>query len=1122
MGRESNNNQPRKFRLLSTLVVPFVLQIVGTVGLVGYLSFKNGQEAIANLAHQLMQQGSERVNQRLDSYLAIPHQINQTNINATNIGLLNLKDHQKGGKFLWQQMQLYDVSYISYFLANGEYAGAGRLFQGKGVTIDERSPQLNWKTYTYAADRYGNRTKVLEIYNDFNPLQETSYKETIKAGKEIWSSVYNWGDSPTGSIAAALSKPIYDQNRQLIGIFSVDLLLDRLSDFLKETPISPSSKVFIIERNGLLIATSSAEKPYKRVKGIAQRVSAFDSSDIAVKAATNYLQKELSSFQKIRNTLIVDFPLDRTRHFVQVTPWQDRYGLDWLVVVVVPESDFMAKINANTRTTIILCLAALVLAIALGILTARYITRPIFKITQASENIASGNLNQYVNESSNILELGKLAQAFNSMAGQLKESFETLEEQNQELKRLDQLKDEFLANTSHELRTPLNGIIGIAESLIDGATGELPAATKANLNLITFSGRRLSRLVNDILDFSKLKHKNLELRLKPVDLRAITQVVITLLNPLVADKHLQLINAISPELPPAYADEDRLQQILSNLIGNAIKFTDSGLVEVSAKIESKSDLISTDSQQLAITISDTGIGIPANKFDRIFESFEQVEGSTARVYGGTGLGLAVTKKLVELQGGEISVESKLGEGSRFTFTLPIAEGNVELRTPIAAVSDPESEEVSTSIALNYCTIEPHQKQYKILIVDDEPINRQVLLNHLSLYDYTLAEASNGQEALKVIEEGFIPDLILLDVMMPRLTGYEVCQQLRQRFPAYELPVVMLTAKNQVADIVEGFEVGANDYLCKPIQKQEMLARIKTHLYLAKLTSAYERFVPHNFLKFLEKESIIDVRLGDQVQQKMTVMFSDIRSFTTLSESMTPQENFNFINSYLSRVSPLIRKNQGFIDKYIGDAIMALFPESALDAVLAAIAMQQEMVIYNQHQQKSDFPPIEIGIGLHTGKLMLGTIGEAERMETTVIADAVNLASRLEGLTKLYGVGILVSEHTIAQLGNFSKINYRFLDRVRVKGKSEPVAVYEVYDPELTPSNLLKSETRELFEQAFDAYTQQYFTESKQQFQEILRINPDDKAAIIYIERCQNYHQYGVKNGWKGVTNLDFK
>jgi two-component system sensor histidine kinase ChiS len=241
----------------------------------------------------------------------------------------------------------------------------------------------------------------------------------------------------------------------------------------------------------------------------------------------------------------------------------------------------------------------------------------------------------------------------------------------------------------------VNGIIGIAESLIEGATGKLPPTTISNLAMIATSGRRLANLVNDILDFSKLRHQTIKLQLKPVALREIAEVVLTLSLPLVRHKNLQLTNAIPPDLPLVSADENRLQQIFQNLIGNAIKFTDSGSVEVSAQLVSsegdgeigkwengESIQASSVAAQIAIhslkskiqvSVSDTGIGIPQDKLDRIFESFEQADGSIARIYGGTGLGLAITKTLVELHGGEIWVESRLEEGSRFIFTLPVSQ-----------------------------------------------------------------------------------------------------------------------------------------------------------------------------------------------------------------------------------------------------------------------------------------------------------------------------------------------------------------------------------------------------------------------------------------------------------------
>ena len=410
---------------------------------------------------------------------------------------------------------------------------------------------------------------------------------------------------------------------------------------------------------------------------------------------------------------------------------------------------------------------------------------------------------------------------------------------NSQLQHLDRLKDEFLANTSHELRTPLNGIIGIAQSLLDRSE-PLSQLTRSNLAMITASGRRLSNLVNDILDFSQLKHKNIQLQLQPVGVREIAEIVLTLNQPLI-DQKLQLINTIPLDLPLAQADENRLQQIFYNLIGNAIKFTDSGTVEVSATVVD---------DYLAVSVSDTGIGIREDKLNSIFQSFEQAEGTTERVYGGTGLGLAIAKKLVELHGGTLNVESTLGVGSQFTFTLPISDERQKcLPTPLSRSSGaeivkstlPNTSQDSQKLDPEKLTLPPsksatsvNKKPVKqILVVDDELINRRVVINYLSSDNYAITEASSGLEALVLLEK-VQPDLILLDVMMPRMTGYEVIQKIRALKKLDNLPILLLSAKNQTSDLVMGLEIGANDYLTKPIVKDELLARLKTHLNLRQL------------------------------------------------------------------------------------------------------------------------------------------------------------------------------------------------------------------------------------------------------------------------------------------------
>jgi len=669
-----------------------------------------------------------------------------------------------------------------------------------------------------------------------------------------------------------------------------------------------------------------------------------------------------------------------------------------------------------------------------------------------------------------------------------------LELKNAQLQRLDQIKDEFLANTSHELRTPLNGIIGIAESLLDGAAGELNDRQKANLAMVVSSGKRLANLVNDILDFAKLKNSDIELQRQSVDFRQIAEVVLTVCRPLVAGKSIELKNAIPEDLVAVAGDENRLQQIMYNLVGNAIKFTESGSVTVSA--------IARDGM-VEVTIADTGIGIPPDKFDTIFKSFEQVDASVSREYGGTGLGLSITKQLVELHGGKIRVESELEQGSRFIFTLPISTQTPNRALDLSQAVARMRENEAPSPQLLTPTV-PSNSQLTILVVDDEPINLQVVANHLSLQNYCVVQATNGLEALEKIDNGLRPDLILLDIMMPKMSGYRVCQKIREQFPASEMPVVMLTAKNQVSDLVAGLDAGANDYLTKPVLKNELLARIKTHINLSKINIAYGRFVPHEFLRFLGHKSIVDVRLGDQILKEMSIMFVDIRDFTTLSEEMSPKQNFDFLNSYLSRVGPVIRQHNGFIDKYIGDAVMALFPDTADEAVQAAIAMQQQVSLYNSDRQKFGYPSIAIGIGLHRGSLMLGTIGEERRMESTVIGDAVNLASRLEDLTKVYGASILISGPTLFSLADPTNYQYRFLGQVQVKGKKELVSVFEIFQTDPPQIRELKQQTKTLFEEGILLFNNKKFYAAYQIFQEIQTINLHDKAASLYINKCENF------------------
>lgn len=714
----------------------------------------------------------------------------------------------------------------------------------------------------------------------------------------------------------------------------------------------------------------------------------------------------------------------------------------------------------------------------------------------STRNSVSGRLNV-----TGLDETANLAADFNLI-------LEYNEDINAELLRADKVKDAFLANVSHELKTPLHGIIGISESLTDGIAGSLPDLANRNLQLINASGRRLSSLVNDILDFSKLKEHDISLILKPLDLKTLVDVVLELSEPTIKSTNVKLVNRISPELCAAEADENRLQQVLINLVGNAIKFTDVGEISVSAMVSGA---------YIEVCVCDDGIGIAESDTEAIFQSFEQADTSVGREYGGSGLGLSISKNLVELHGGTLRLESEPGIGSQFYFTLPISldekQGISVNSEPLAHTSNLEEPEVE-------CV--GSGEGFTILVVDDEPVNLTVLSNHLSANDYRVIRANNGEEAIALFEKEK-PDIVLLDIMMPRMSGFEVCRKLREKASLSRLPIIMLTAKDQAQDLAEGFSAGANDYISKPFTKKELLSRIKTHLELAKINRVYSDFVPSEYLNFLGHESILDVRLGDNIHKEMTIMFADIRSYTSLSESLSPQENFDFINEYLKVMGPCIKNNNGFVNHYLGDGLMALFPGSAEDAVKASIEMYRALKLFNRRLKKAGKKSIKVGVGLHYGKVIFGIIGDVFRKSGNVISDDVNISSRLEGLNKSYGSSIIVSESVLKNLEN-SGTNpaNRYLGQVIVKGRKNEVAIYELLDVEEKAEKQLKLDTQGDFERGLKQYLAREFGAAADLFRRVLSANAKDSAAQIYLNHCVSNIIKEPSADWNGAVAISEK
>ena len=333
--------KPKKtLPLQFVLVVPFVLQIFAAVGLVGYLSFINGQKAVNDLANQLQREVSSRIDQHLDNYLALPKQINELNADAVLTQKLNLRDLKASGRHFWKQITVFkSVGFIFYALPSGEYGDSGYTPIDGKLVIDEKSQSTGWKTETYTTDSLGNRTGINRISDSYKPLEEAWYINAVKAGKPAWSGIYAWSDPP-GILSISASYPLYDRQKQLIGVIGSDLRLSEINGFLRDLKVSPTGKVFIIERSGELVASSSDAQSYQIVGEDAKRLKATEIADPAIQAAAKYIQKQFGGFQNIKDTQTLSFNLDNSfwqvnRQFVQVTPWNDGDGLDWLMVMTI-------------------------------------------------------------------------------------------------------------------------------------------------------------------------------------------------------------------------------------------------------------------------------------------------------------------------------------------------------------------------------------------------------------------------------------------------------------------------------------------------------------------------------------------------------------------------------------------------------------------------------------------------------------------------------------------------------------------------------------------------------------------------------------------------------------------
>ncbi|MEY3219983.1 MAG: hypothetical protein RIT27_1340 [Pseudomonadota bacterium] len=655
-----------KIPLRVTLVVPFVLQLMIVAGLIGFLSWQSSSKAVKEVASQLREEITAKVSGHLSNFLSQPHLTNRLTSNALLSGNLKIEDSMERETYFWGLLRSFDALNNTFFgTPLGDLYGARRIKGKLELTLKdaETGGALNY----YASNEIGRRAELIEQIPGYAAQQRPWFQSAIQKGRAGWSGVY--ADVSGRGLAITAVEPIYKENR-LQGVVGSALLLTGIESFLNSLKVGKTGQVFIIEPSGLLLATSKGDLLVSDGYNLpSHRITAHESNNPLVVSTAQFLEERFGDLIAIEKTYQLDFTFQGEKQFLQVTPLNDEWGLRLLVVVVVPQADFLGDITANLHLTLWLVGIALFLALGAGLLTSQWITKPLLHLNKSAKELALGRWEKHeciplARED----EVGQLSHSFCSMAEQLKEYFLTLEdkverrtrdiaEKNVQLERLNQDKNEFLGIAAHDLKNPLSAIKGLSEEISEYGSDMDRKEIIDYAKKIQRASHKIFQLIITLLDVNAIEAGKMNIEPKIGDLLPIVKAVVEDYQSRAEVKQIQLYFESEQRPYLSWIDNNVAHQILENLISNAVKYSPFGR-QAWVRLREEQDLIYCE-------VQDQGPGLSVEDQQKLFGKFTRLSPRPTGDEHSTGLGLFIVKKLAETMHAKIGCHSEQGKGSTF-------------------------------------------------------------------------------------------------------------------------------------------------------------------------------------------------------------------------------------------------------------------------------------------------------------------------------------------------------------------------------------------------------------------------------------------------------------------------